>query len=123
VPPVTRQIPTIIIPTVGAGTETIADTAQHASQALPVWPLQEKQASVIAIMAGAPGPLNCWVEISSSGLPGTWVLPGAIATLVASGGLPLAWTVHSSYARVVMQAPAWAAGSWTVVVTFEAKTP
>ena len=116
-----RQIPTIVIPQSGTGTETIADALQHYSQALPVGALQEKQANVIATMVAAPGPLNCWVEISSTGLAGSWVPLGIASVLVATGGLALPWTAHSSFARIGIQAPLWAAGSWIVVVTFEAK--
>jgi len=122
-PPVIRQFPTIIIPTTGLPLLVIADAAIHYSNALEVWSLQEKEAEVVAVMVAAPGPLNIWVEISAWGLPGTWVPLGIPAVLVATGGVPLPWQVHSEYARIGVQAPVWAAGAWAVTVSFQAKTP
>jgi len=91
---------------------------------MPAWALQEKQANVIAAMVGAPGPLNCWVEISSTGVAGTWAMVGVPSVLAAAGNIVLAWTVHSEYARIVLQAPALVApNAWVATVIFEAKTP
>ncbi len=119
--PVIRQRANIILPTAGTGTETIADTSEHASTEFEAWQLQEKQVNILGVLAGAAGHLLAWVEVSSTGVAGTWVRVGTPSVLAATGSLLLAWTMHSEYARVVLQAPVWTAGSWVVAVYFEGK--
>ena len=98
----------------------IADAVVHYSSAVLTRVLQEKTAYVFAVIAGAPGRLDAWVEISPDEI--TYVRLGAVQNLVATGQLVFPWTTHSSWMRIAVQAPLWAAGSWTVTAQFEGKT-
>ncbi|GAJ10816.1 unnamed protein product, partial [marine sediment metagenome] len=64
------QAPSIILPRIiilGTEVETINDLVEHTSIEFPVEYLQEKMVHIIAtevVVAGVPGNLNCWVELS-----------------------------------------------------------
>jgi len=143
---VSIQIPSIILPTtwsVGTETEIIDDAAEYTSVEVPTLYLQEKIIHVIAtevIVAGVPAPLWYWVElspVSSSVSSAYWaaigggggaLAPVAPAIEAATGvngtvhSMTVAWTIHSSYARVVVQTPAPAAAAgWAVQVMISGK--
>jgi len=93
-PPVTLQVPSIILPTTGA-TELIMDVVEHTSLEFPVEYLQEKQIHIVAVEtalvpAAIPGPLWCWVELSPypSANSSYWdtPLPTSTAFWAAIGG-------------------------------------
>lgn len=135
------QVPSIVLPQVwvtGAETEAIADLLTHPSIDIYTEYLQEKCLYIVAtevVVAGVPGNLWCWVELSP--VPSTtstafWaaigggggVLAPVAPVIEAAGGvngrvhtLILPWTVHSPYARLVVQTPVAAAlpnASWVV---------
>lgn len=133
------QVPWIILPTLvvlGTETETVNDLVEHTSIEFPVEYLQEKEIHILAtevVIAGAPGNLQCWVELSP--LPSInnlmWPFPlpatatywgaiggggGAIAPIAplveaATGvnatvhGILIPWAIHSAWARLVVQTP------------------
>jgi len=133
------QFPSIILPTVaplGTETETILDALEHTSLEFEVAYLQEKCIQIVAIEAGfgAPGPLNAWVELSpvlsttstwywaAIGGGGGFIAPTAPTVIVGTGvpatiihAFMLPWTIHSVYARLVVQTPVPAvAAGWLV---------
>ena len=115
----TIQIPNIILPTARVGVEAMADAAQHISLSLPVRYLQEKTVQVYAaIAAGAPAPLNIWVELAPSDTAALYVIVGVPTVIVATENAILQWTTHSEFARVIAQVPAWAAGTWEIAIHF-----
>lgn len=154
-----RQIPSIILPQVwvnGTETELINDLVTHPGVDMPVDFLMDKSVHITAtevVVAGMPGNLLCWIEVSpvpfaTSDLyyvaigggggpidPATLlpyippVAPAAIAALGVNGTvhtLVLPWQIHSPYARLVVQTPVAAAlpgAFWAVQAIFDAKTP
>ncbi len=149
------QVSSIVLPTtwtLGTETETIDDLVEHTSIDIPVEHLQEKQVYIVAIEvalapASVPGNLWCWIELSpvaSVTSTAYWAAIGGgggdiapTAPLVEASGLAAAagtlthgmllpWTMHSSWARVVVQTPVAAAlplAYWTVQVLLAGKTP
>jgi hypothetical protein len=125
------QIPTIILPQSRLGTEIIADADVHYSLVIPTAYLKDKTVLVWAEnLAGNPGPLLGWIELSYSGADlllispiGPWVPLGIPSVLPAGGpgNFPLAWSVQSKYVRVALQAPLWVNDQWECLVTFEGK--
>ena len=135
----TIQPPWIILPTfapIGTEVETINDLVEHTSIEFPVMYLGEKEVHIVAtevVVAGAPGNLWCWIELSPWPTLNSvyWPLPlpatgaywaaiggggGAIAptapTVEAATGVTgtvhtiiLPWAIHSPWARLVMQTP------------------
>ncbi len=137
--PAVIQVPWIILPTIvflGTEVETINDLVEHTSREFPVDYLQEKMVHIIAtevVVAGVPGNLNCWIELSP--LPSAnnlmWPAPlpfnpAAWAAIGGGGGAlaPVApvievgtgvnatvhtilipWAIHSAWARLVIQTP------------------
>jgi len=133
------QAPSYILPTVvvlGTETETINDLLEHTSIEFPVEYIQEKEIHIIAtevIVAGVPGNLQCWVELSPvpsinnlmwpAPLPATaayWaaigggggaIVPTAPLIEVATGvtatvhSILIPWAIHSAWARLVVQTP------------------
>ena len=136
----TLQVPSIILPTIavlGTEVETINDLVEHTSLEFQVEYLQEKMVNIIAtevVVFGAPGNLNCWIELSP--LPSAnslmWpaplpVNPAAWAAIGGGGGISLPptapvvevgtginavihdilipWAIHSAWARLVIQTP------------------
>lgn len=140
------QVPSIVLPTaytLGTETELIDDTDEHTSIDILVNALQEKIIHITAaevVTAGVPGPLWVWVELSpfdSATSTAYWAAigggGGAIAPLsptieVATGvngtihGITIAWTMHSHWARVIVQTPVLVAtASWAVQVLIAGK--
>jgi len=137
--PVLIQAPSIILPVLaplGTETETVADLLEHTSNEFPVEYLQEKEIHIVAtevVVAGMPGALNCWVELSP--IPSVnnlmWPAPlpalGAYWAAIGGGGGAIApvaplvevavgvtgtvhsilipWAIHSAWARLVIQTP------------------
>ena len=133
------QVPWPILPRIiilGTEVETINDLVEHTSIEFPVEYLQEKEVHILAtevIVAGVPGNLNCWIELSpvpsANNLmwpaplpfnPATWAAigggGGALAPVapvveVATGvpatvhNILIPWAIHSAWARVVIQTP------------------
>ncbi len=133
------QAPAIILPVIsplGTETETVADLVEHTSIEFPVEYLQEKEIHIIAtevVVAGVPGALNCWVELSpvpsANNLMWPFPLPAVATYWAAIGGgggamAPVAplveaatgvtatvhsilipWAIHSAWARLVIQTP------------------
>lgn len=133
------QAPWFILPTVvvlGTETETINDLVEHTSIEFPVEYLQEKQIHIVTtevVVAGVPGNLQCWVELSPwpsanslmwpAPLPATgayWaaigggggaLIPTAPLVEVATGvtgtvhSILIPWAIHSVWARLVVQTP------------------
>lgn len=133
------QVPWIILPTtvvLGTETETINNLLEHTSREFPVDHLQEKMVHIIAtevVVAGVPGTLNCWIELSpvpsANNLmwpaplpfnPATWaaigggggILPPTTPLLEVATGINatvhtilIPWAIHSAWARLVMQTP------------------
>jgi len=133
------QVPWIILPTtvvLGTEVETINDLAEHTSIEFQVEYLQEKMVNIIAtevVVAGVPGNLNCWIELSP--LPSVnslmWpaplpVNPAAFGAIGGGGGfldpivpvvevgtgvnavihpILIPWEIHSAWARLVVQTP------------------
>lgn len=140
---VAKQIPWIILPTVAplwTETETIADLVEHTSIEFPVEYIQEKEIHIIAtevVLAGVPGNLECWVELSPlptvnslywpAPLPATaayWAAIGggggamapvaplievAIGVNATMHSILIPWPIHSVWARLVVQTPVAAA--------------
>lgn len=128
----------------GTETETINDTAEHPSVDVLCESLQEKIVYITAaevVVAGVPGPLWCWIELSpydSDTSTAFWAAigggGGAIAPTsphieIATGvngtihGIILPWTIHSPYARLVIQTPASVATAvWAVQAIFGGKS-
>jgi len=147
--PVQSSNGTIILPvpitgwTLGTETETIDDTDEHISTDILCESLHEKIVYITAaevVVAGVPGPLWCWIELSpydNDTSAAFWAAigggGGAIAPLtphieIATGvngtihGIILPWTVHGPYARLVIQTPASvAAAVWAVQAIFGGK--
>ena len=133
------QVPAIILPILsplGTETETVADLIEHTSIEFPVEYLQEKEIHIIAtevVVAGVPGNLQCWVELSPwpsanslywpAPLPATAAYWAAIsggggamaptAPLIEVGtginatvhSILLPWAIHSPWARLIIQTP------------------
>ncbi len=128
------QIPSIILPNVpiitGAETETVNNLVTHVSLELDLSTgfayLRDKTIHIVAteiVVAGVPGALQAWVEVSpypTSVSAAYWAAigggGGALApiapTIEAATGvnltvhtLMLAWQIHSPYARLVVQTP------------------
>ena len=134
------QVPSIILPTawtLGTETETIADAIEHTSIDISVVVyLQEKSVYISAtevVAAGVPGPLWCWIELSpydsdtstaywaAIGGGGGAIAPFAPTIEIGTGvngtvhSLILPWTIHSPWARLVIQTPAIVAtASWAI---------
>jgi len=136
---VLTQVPSIILPVrapLGTETETVADLVRHVSLEFPTAYLRDKEIHIVAtevVVAGVPGSLNCWVELSP--LPSAnnlmWAAPlpataaywaaiggggGALAPIVplvevATGftgtvhNILIPWDIHSAWARLVIQTP------------------
>jgi len=140
------QTPSIILPTVspiGTETETIADALEHTSLEFSVETLRDKMVQVSAtevVVAGLPGPLWIWIELSpylSTTTAAYWsaigggggVMPPTVPTVIAGTGVTLTtqaviipWDVHSKYARVVAQTPVpGAAAFWLIQIMVSAK--
>ena len=124
------QIPSIILPTVwvlGTETQAVTGAGEFTSIEFSTRNLQEKTIQIVATevdVLGAPGLLNCWVELSP--YPSTvtalyWAAIGGgggavapVAPIVITGTAVsltvqatfLSWTAHSDYARLVVQTPA-----------------
>ncbi len=128
------QVPSIILPAVpiltGTELETVNDLLEHTSLEIDTGGslayLQEKVIFVVAteiVVAGVPGPLWAWVELSpylSTTSTAYWAAigggGGALAPLAPLIDAPtgvtltvhtfiLPWTIHSPYARLVIQTP------------------
>ena len=140
------QVPSIILPkvwTLGTETETIADAVTHVSIEFLTRYLQEKTIHITAtevVIAGAPGDLWAWVELSpyltttsgaywaAIGGGGGLIAPTSKAITVGVGtnllvhGITYSWTNHSDYARLVVQTPApGAAAYWILQAIFGGK--
>lgn len=140
------QIPSIILPTVwvlGTETETVADILEHTSLEFMSSHLTEKIVHITAIeavAAGVPGPLWAWIELSPYLTPTTpnyWAAIGGgggaivptVPIIIAGTGVNLAvhsffipWTVHSEFARLVIQTPVLVAtAGWVVQAQIGAK--
>lgn len=147
--PLIVQQPSIILPTVwilGTEVETIdvADITEHTSLELFTKYLGEKMVYITAtevVGAGAPGPLWAWIELSPvlstisaaywSAIGGGGGAMTSLAPLIEVGvgvngrvhGFMLAWSIHSEYARLVVQTPvASATAGWVIQAIFAAKT-
>ncbi len=133
------QVPWIILPRVfvlPTDVETVNNLVEHTSIEFPVEYLQEKEIHILAtevILAGMPGALECWVELSPfpSANSLMWPAPlpaigtywaaiggggGALAPVaplveVATGvpftvhSILIPWAIHSVWARLVIQTP------------------
>lgn len=144
------QIPWVILPQgaiLGTETEIVADVVTHVSVDLPVEFIQEKEIHVLAtevVVAGVPGNLWVWVELSpypstistiyfaAIGGGGGALAPMVPLLEVATGinltdhTILLPWSIHSPVARVVVQTPIAAAlpnAFWVVQVLVTGKTP
>lgn len=147
--PPTIQVPSIILPqlwAVGTETEVINDLVEHTSIDIPIEQLQEKLIHIFAtevVVAGVPGNLWLWVELSPvSSLTSTvyWAAIGGgggalvpvVPTIEVGTGvdgtvhtLTLPWAIHSPYARLVVQTPVAAAlpaAFWVVQCLISAKS-
>lgn len=142
----TVQVPSIILPTgwtLGTETETIDDTDEHVSIDIPSAYLQFKTVHITAVevvVAGTPGPLWCWIEVSpydtgtseaywaAIGGGGGALTPTSPTIEVATGvtgtvhSIFLPWTAHSAYARLVIQTPSSVAtAAWAVQAIISGK--
>jgi len=128
---------------VGNETEVIADNSEHASIDIPTEYLQEKIIHIIAteiVVAGTPGNLWCWVELSpvdsdtstaywaAIGGGGGALAPTSPVIEVGTGTngtihtLIIPWTSHSAYARLIVQTPSPSATAyWAVQAIFSGK--
>lgn len=138
------QRPSIVLPTIapiGTESETVSDIAEHTSIDIPVKHLIRKVVHIVAteaVVIGPPGNLWVWVELSP--VPST--ISTAYWSAIGGGGgvlaplaphievgtgvtltvhtFTLAWTIHSQYARVVVQTPVISATAfWGVQVLIE----
>ena len=123
------QVPSIILPTIwvtGLETQQISGTSTFVSIEFSTRNLQEKCIQIFAEevdTVGSPGPLWAWVELSpypttTTGLYWTaigggggavapvnpTIITGTGTSLTVQGTI-LAWTIHSEYARLVVQTP------------------
>ena len=140
------QIPSIILPTVwvtGTETQQVAGLTKFYSIEFSTRNLHEKCIQIFAEevdAVGAPGPLWAWVELSPYPTTTTglyWsaigggggavapvlptVITGTATSLTVQGAL-LAWTVHSEYARLVVQTPVFSATAvWLVQAMISGK--
>lgn len=135
------QTPVLVLPQIwwaGTEVELINNALEHTSIEVDTRFYEEKIFYVLAtevVVAGVPGPLNCWVEISpylstvsaaywaASGGGGGALPPTAPAVEAGLGvngtvhTLVLPWNNYANYARVVVQTPvAAAAAFWAVQV-------
>ena len=142
----TIQFPSIILPIIaplGTESEAILDALEHTSLEFDVTYLQEKNIQIVAteVGFGAPGPLNAWIELSpvlsttstwywaAIGGGGGLIAPTAPVVIVGTGvaatlihAFMLPWTIHSVYARLVVQTPIpAAAAAWAVQAVFVGK--
>ncbi|MHB8084334.1 MAG: hypothetical protein ACYDHZ_00715 [Dehalococcoidia bacterium] len=132
-------------------TETVADALLHRSAEFPIQNLANKIVTILAtevVLAGIPGPLNMWVELSPvpttnnniwpTPLPtsalywaaiggGGGALPPTAPVIEAGTGVNLTphtilipWNIHSAWARVVVQTPVVVATAFWVVQVLEA---
>ncbi len=133
------QTPAIVLPVAaptGLEAETVNDLLEHTSIEFPVPYLEQKQIQIVAtevVVAGMPGALNCWVELSPlpsanslywpAPLPvsaaywgaiggGGGALPPVAPLVEAATGvtttvhpLNIPWLQHSAWARLVIQTP------------------
>lgn len=109
--------PNLILPSAGSGSETVNDAVVHYSLSSAYYGhIQEKVVQVYgAIAAGAPGNLLIWVEVAPSDTAALYTRLGGIQVLVTDGSVIIAWTTHTAYARICVQAPgAGATDYWTV---------
>lgn len=140
--------PSLILPTYyvnGTEVENIEDLVEHTSREIYIADVQEKEISIVAIevvTVAAPGALWFWVELS----PVRSVTSAAYWAAIGGGGgaqIPLTpvviagtgvngaahtemigWTLHSYYARAVVQTPVNAGlpgDYWQVQVHFSGK--
>ncbi|KKK49776.1 hypothetical protein LCGC14_3131640 [marine sediment metagenome] len=143
------QSHSLILPTyhpLGTEVEDIDDLVTHVSSEFYCADIQEKKAQIVAIenvTAGVPGNLRWWVELSP--VPSTvstayWAAigggGGALAPLtpniIVGTGVQatthtdlLAWTIHSEFARLVVQTPVAAAVAtaiWQLQLILSGKT-
>lgn len=146
-PPVI-QAHSLILPTfhpLGTEHEDIADLLTHVSSEFYCADIHEKKGQIVAIenvAAGVPGNLWWWVELSpvpstisaaywaAIGGGGGALAPVAPNILVGTGVDAtthtdlLAWTIHSEYARIIVQTPVAAAlpnAFWQVQLIFSGK--
>ncbi len=100
-------IPNLVLPSAGAGVETVNDAAVHYSLAVDVDKLQEKSVRVYGeITLGAPGNLLVWVELATEDTAGYYTMLGTASVLVLTGeSAIISWTTHSKYARIAVQCP------------------
>ena len=143
------QVHSLILPTfyeTGEEPEDIDDLVEHTSREFYIADIQEKKVQIVAIenlTAGVPGNLLVWVELSpvlstistaywaAIGGGGGGIIPTAPEVIVGTGADAtthprlLAWTMHSEYARVVVQTPIAAdvaTAIWQVQVMVSGKT-
>jgi len=141
------QKPSIVLPQVwstGTETELIADSNEHASIDIPTEYLQEKTVHLLAtevVVAGTPGNLWCWVELSpvdSDTSTAYWSAIGGgggaltpLSPVIEAGTgvngtvhtFTLSWTTHSAYARIIVQTPSPSATAfWAVQCIVAAKS-
>ena len=124
--------------------ETVNDVAEHISMEMDVSALEYKTFHIVAtevVTVGAPGNLQCWVELSPYSDAVTEVFYAAIGggggamppvapTIIGGVGVNgmvhsvlLAFNMFSPYARVVVHTPVIAAADyWTVQVYAYGKT-
>lgn len=130
----------------GTETEVVDDLVEHTSIEFFIVDVQEKIIHIVAIenvAVAAPGNLWCWIELSpvpstvsnaywgAIGGGGGAIAPTAPLIIVGTGvdgtthAEKIAWNMHSTYARIVVQTPV-AAGApgdnWRVQIAFEGKT-
>jgi len=118
-----KQIPTVVLPQIaplGTEAEVVADALVHTSLSFPVDSLQEKTVYILATNAGAAA-LNVQVELAPADIAAAYAPVGAVTILAVTGNVLIPWTIHSSFARVTVQCPAWAAGFWALQVVTEGK--
>jgi len=137
----TIQIPVIILPTVsplGTETEAIGDVLEHTSLELQtevggsiIRNFERKSVIIVAtevVVAGVPGALNCWIEVSpypSSVSTVHWTMLGVPVIIAGTGvngalhNLVLPWDTYSPFFRLVVQTPALVAtAGWAVQAMF-----
>lgn len=144
------QAHSLVLPqfyTLDTDTEAIDDLVVHVSREFYIADIHEKKAHIVVVenvVAGVPGNLWFWIELSpvpstvsaaywaAIGGGGGAVIPVAPMILIGTGvdGASqtafAAWVVHSEYARVIIQTPVAAAlpgAFWQVQVIISGKTP